>query len=433
MAKARSTSTPSSVRPRPALHADRGAGAGQVPGHRQVRRDASSWPSRLGVDPRKADQMVRGTVALPSGTGKDVRVAVFAAGDAAQEARDAGADIVGADDLAAEIEKGNIDFDVAIATPDMMPLVGRLGRVLGPAWPDAQPQDRHRHHRRRPRPSRSSRAARSSTAPTATATCTCRSARSASSRSSAGGELPRRARRAAAGQAGRRQGPLPARRSRSRRRWAPASRSTPTRSPGVGYRDARRRQPGPRSPPLAVPTQPNPARRRPPVPSPRGLMRSPHRPSRARTRRDLLARRRVRSSRCSRRSLDSRVAARGGVDGEPETREGRRGRPRSASKLDAADAALLTEYRGLNVEAAGRRCAASCARPAASTRSTRTPWCASPPASWASTSSTTLLTGPTAITFVSGDAAARGQGAARLRPHQPALVVKGGAAGRQGR
>jgi large subunit ribosomal protein L1 len=87
---------------------------------------------RLGVDPRKADQMVRGTVALPSGTGKDVRIAVFAAGPAAQEARDAGADIVGADDLAAEIEGGKFDFDVAIATPDMMPLVGRLGRVLGP-------------------------------------------------------------------------------------------------------------------------------------------------------------------------------------------------------------------------------------------------------------------------------------------------------------
>ncbi|MFM7251933.1 MAG: 50S ribosomal protein L1 [Ilumatobacteraceae bacterium] len=87
---------------------------------------------RLGVDPRKADQMVRGTVALPSGTGKDVRVAVFAAGEAAQEARDAGADLVGADDLAAEIQNGNFNFDIAIATPDMMPLVGRLGRVLGP-------------------------------------------------------------------------------------------------------------------------------------------------------------------------------------------------------------------------------------------------------------------------------------------------------------
>ena len=87
---------------------------------------------RLGVDPRKADQTVRGTVALPAGTGKTMRIAVFAAGDAANEARAAGADIVGADDLAAEIEKGNMDFDLAIATPDMMPLVGRLGRVLGP-------------------------------------------------------------------------------------------------------------------------------------------------------------------------------------------------------------------------------------------------------------------------------------------------------------
>ena len=87
---------------------------------------------RLGVDPRKADQMVRGTVGLPSGSGKDVRVAVFAQGELAQAARDAGADIVGTDDLAAEIEKGNFNFDVAIATPDLMPLVGRLGRVLGP-------------------------------------------------------------------------------------------------------------------------------------------------------------------------------------------------------------------------------------------------------------------------------------------------------------
>jgi large subunit ribosomal protein L1 len=87
---------------------------------------------RLGVDPRKADQMVRGTVALPSGTGKDVRVAVFATGAAAEEARAAGADIVGADDLAAQIEAGKMDFDMTIATPDMMPLVGRLGRTLGP-------------------------------------------------------------------------------------------------------------------------------------------------------------------------------------------------------------------------------------------------------------------------------------------------------------
>ena len=87
---------------------------------------------RLGVDPRKADQMVRGTVGLPSGTGKDVRVAVFATGGAAAEAREAGADIVGSDDLAAQVEAGKFDFDVAIATPDMMPLVGRLGRALGP-------------------------------------------------------------------------------------------------------------------------------------------------------------------------------------------------------------------------------------------------------------------------------------------------------------
>src|SRR5262245_28263431 len=87
---------------------------------------------RLGVDPRKADEMVRGTIGLPSGTGKDVRVAVFAAGEAAQAARDAGADVVGADDLAATVEGGTIEFDVAIATPDMMPVLGRLGRVLGP-------------------------------------------------------------------------------------------------------------------------------------------------------------------------------------------------------------------------------------------------------------------------------------------------------------
>jgi large subunit ribosomal protein L1 len=87
---------------------------------------------RLGVDPRKADQIVRGTVGLPAGTGKDVRVAVFAAGEPAAAAREAGASIVGADDLAEQIQGGMLDFDVAIATPDMMPLVGRLGRVLGP-------------------------------------------------------------------------------------------------------------------------------------------------------------------------------------------------------------------------------------------------------------------------------------------------------------
>lgn len=88
--------------------------------------------ARLGVDPRKAEEMIRGTVALPSGTGKDVRIAVFAQGEAATQAREAGADHVGDDDLAGEVEGGMLDFDVAIATPEMMPVVGRLGRVLGP-------------------------------------------------------------------------------------------------------------------------------------------------------------------------------------------------------------------------------------------------------------------------------------------------------------
>jgi len=87
---------------------------------------------RLGVDPRKADQIVRGTLSLPSGTGRTARVVVFAAGEAAAEAREAGADEVGADDLVARVEGGFLDFDVAIATPDLMGQVGKLGRVLGP-------------------------------------------------------------------------------------------------------------------------------------------------------------------------------------------------------------------------------------------------------------------------------------------------------------
>lgn len=87
---------------------------------------------RLGVDPRHADQQVRGTVVLPKGTGKSVRVAVFAQGDKAREAEVAGADIVGGEDLAKQVEAGNMDFDVVVATPDMMAVVGRLGRVLGP-------------------------------------------------------------------------------------------------------------------------------------------------------------------------------------------------------------------------------------------------------------------------------------------------------------
>ena len=87
---------------------------------------------RLGLDPRKPDQMLRSTVSLPAGSGRTVRVAVFAAGPAAEEARAAGADIVGADDLVERVQAGDIDWDKSIATPDMMALVGRVGRVLGP-------------------------------------------------------------------------------------------------------------------------------------------------------------------------------------------------------------------------------------------------------------------------------------------------------------
>jgi large subunit ribosomal protein L1 len=86
----------------------------------------------LGVDPKHADQMVRGVVSLPSGTGRTLRVAVFAKGAKADEAKKAGADLVGADELAAEVQAGKIDFDRCIATPDMMGVVGRLGKVLGP-------------------------------------------------------------------------------------------------------------------------------------------------------------------------------------------------------------------------------------------------------------------------------------------------------------
>ncbi len=86
----------------------------------------------LSIDPRHADQIVRGVISLPHGTGKSVRVAVFAKGDKAEEAKDAGADMVGAEDLAEQVQAGKIDFDRCIATPDMMGLVGRLGKVLGP-------------------------------------------------------------------------------------------------------------------------------------------------------------------------------------------------------------------------------------------------------------------------------------------------------------
>ena len=87
----------------------------------------------LGVDPRHADQMVRGVVLLPNGTGRSMRVGVFARGAKADEARAAGADVVGAEDLVEKVQGGTIDFDRCIATPDLMPLVGRLGKVLGPA------------------------------------------------------------------------------------------------------------------------------------------------------------------------------------------------------------------------------------------------------------------------------------------------------------
>ena len=87
---------------------------------------------RLGVDPRKADQMLRGTVSLPKGSGKTVRVIAFAAGDQARAAEEAGADVVGAEDLVARVEAGFLDFDVAISTPDLMGQVGKLGRTLGP-------------------------------------------------------------------------------------------------------------------------------------------------------------------------------------------------------------------------------------------------------------------------------------------------------------
>ena len=87
---------------------------------------------RTGLNVRHADEQLRGTIALPNGLGKEVRIAVFAQGDKAREAEEAGADVVGAEDLAKRVEEGFTDFDVAIATPDMMPIVGRLGRVLGP-------------------------------------------------------------------------------------------------------------------------------------------------------------------------------------------------------------------------------------------------------------------------------------------------------------
>ncbi len=135
---------------------------------------------RLGIDPKKSDQMVRGSVSLPKGIGKTRTVAVFAEGEHAEAAEEAGADIVGADDLAKRIQDGFMDFDVCIAHPSMMRYVGKLGKILGPAGQDAQPQVGHGHRGRRPRPFASSRPVRSSSAPTPAATSTCPSASAAS-------------------------------------------------------------------------------------------------------------------------------------------------------------------------------------------------------------------------------------------------------------
>jgi large subunit ribosomal protein L1 len=117
---------------RDALHSPREA-AGLAKTTGTTKFDATvEVAMRLGVDPRKADQMVRGTVNLPHGTGKTARVLVFAGGEKAEEARAAGADIVGSDELIAEVEGGRLDFDAVVATPDLMGKVGRLGKVLGP-------------------------------------------------------------------------------------------------------------------------------------------------------------------------------------------------------------------------------------------------------------------------------------------------------------
>ena len=103
----------------------------------------------LGLNVRHADEQLRGTMMLPHGTGREARVAVFAEGDKAREAEEAGADVVGSADLAKRVEEGFTDFDVAIATPDQMGNVGRLGRDPRPARADAEPEDRHRDDRRR--------------------------------------------------------------------------------------------------------------------------------------------------------------------------------------------------------------------------------------------------------------------------------------------
>ena len=105
----------------------------------------------LGIDPAKSDQQVRGSTVMPNGTGKKVRVAVFTQGKNADAAREAGADIVGLEDLAEKVKAGQIDFDVVVASPDAMRVVGELGQILGSARPDAEPEGRHRDAGRRRR------------------------------------------------------------------------------------------------------------------------------------------------------------------------------------------------------------------------------------------------------------------------------------------
>ena len=130
----------------------------------------------LGIDAKKSDQAVRGSIVLPQGTGKTVRVAVFAQGDKAQQARDAGADIVGFDDLATDIKGGKMDFDVVIATPDAMRVVGQLGPDPRSARLDAEPEGRHRDAGRDAGGKERQGRVRCSTAPTRPASCSARSA-----------------------------------------------------------------------------------------------------------------------------------------------------------------------------------------------------------------------------------------------------------------
>ena len=183
---------------------------------------------RLGVDPRKADQMIRGTVSLPHGTGKSVRVAVFAAGRRGRvRPRRPGADVVGADDLVARIEGGFLDFDVAIATPDLMGQVGKLGRTLGP-----------RGLMPNPKTGTVTTDVGKTVAEFKAGKVEYRTDRygnvhvplgkASFDATAAARELPRRARRDAAGQAGVGQGPVPQGRSPCRRRWARACKVDPT-------------------------------------------------------------------------------------------------------------------------------------------------------------------------------------------------------------